>query len=112
MPALLKRNLLILLALRAIAAPVALPPSTPSISQHQFFVVRMRCWPFQRLQRFSASSKLLQLYSGKNRVPSGEEAWLLMCWPLRPASLAHLAAPISRASTDLATDRLAVCLRC
>jgi hypothetical protein len=109
--ALLKKSLLILLVLRAIAAPVTLPTSTPSNSRHPLFVVRMCCWPFQRLQRFSASSKLLQLYSGKNRVPSGEGAWLLLCWP-RAASRAHLAAPISRASTDPATERLAVCLRC
>lgn len=111
MPAILRRTLVVLLALRAVAAPVVLP-TPPILSHHEFFVVRMRCWPLQQLQRFSASSKLLLLYTGKNRISSGDKPWLLACWPLCPVSQTLLAAPVSRASTALATNRLAVCLRC
>lgn len=112
MPALLTRTLVILLVLRAVAAPVALHPSTASPSPHQSFVIRMRCWPFQRLQRFSASSGLLQGCSGKNRLLSGEGSRLLNFWPPRPAPDPYLAVPIPRAPGDVATNRLAVCLRC
>ena len=113
MSALLKRTLVILLALRAVAAPVALCPSnSPSSSQHRFYVVRMRCWPPQRLQRFSASSKLLQLCIGKNRLGFSEGRRYLTLRSPVPASHPRPAAPAPNAFRDSATIRLSVCLRC
>ena len=112
MPTLLKRTLVILLALRAIAAPVVLRPSTPTPSQGQCFVIRMRSWPHQRLQRFSATSKLLQLRVGKNRATFVEGCRLLTFCPLRPASCPHVAAPVPGTPENSAMNRLAVCLRC
>lgn len=111
-PAILRRTLVVLLALRAVAAPVVSRPAPSTLSHHQFLVVRMRCWPYQQLGRFSSSSKLLRLYSGKNRVPSSDEQGLLEHPPLHPASQTILTPLVSRALASLTTARLSVCRRC
>jgi hypothetical protein len=111
-PVLLTRTLVLLLALRAVAAPVVLCPSAPPSSHQRFFEIRMRCWPPQRLQRFSSSSKLLQLYTGKNRVTSGETGRFLKRCLLRFTPQPPLPVLVPEASPDVATERLAVCLRC
>ena len=111
-PVLLTRILVLLLAVRAIAAPVALCPSFVPPSGHRFFVIHMRCWPPQRLQRFSSSSKLLQLCTGKNRVTSSCGCCLLTLWPQRPASKPPFSLLVPEAPGDTPTNRLSVCLRC
>lgn len=103
---------MVLLALRAVAAPVVSQPAPFTLSHHRFLVVRMRCWPYQQLQRFSSSSKLLQLYSGKNRVSSEGVHGLLAYSPLHPASQTVLALAVARATVAPATNRLSVCLLC
>jgi hypothetical protein len=110
--ALLKRTLVILLALRALAAPVGLCPSTPVPSHHRFFAFRMRCWPPQQLQRFSSSSKLLELCTGKSKVTSGAQGRFVTFWRLTPPPQRPSSVPVLEASRDVSTDRSAVCLRC
>ncbi len=112
MPAILRRTLVVLLALRAVAAPVVSRPASCSLSHHQFLVVRMRCWPYQPSQRFSSSSMLQRLYSGKNRGPSENAHGLRPYPPLHPASQTVLALAVDRAPVATATNRLSVCLRC
>jgi hypothetical protein len=111
-PVLLTRILVLLLAVRAIAAPVALRPSFGAASEHRFFVIHMRCWPPQQLQRFSSSSKLLQLCTGKNKVTSAGGCSLLTLWPQRPASKTPLSLLVPEVPGDTPTNRLTVCLRC
>jgi hypothetical protein len=72
----------------------------------------MRCWPPQRLQRFSSSSKLLQLFTGKNKLTSAGECPILTLRPQRPASKPPFSLLVPEAPGDTPTNRLAVCLRC
>jgi hypothetical protein len=110
-PALLTRTVVLFLALRAIAAPIALPTSSPSSFHHRGFVVRMRCWPPQRFQRFSSTSKLLQLCSGKNKVTSVDHGRFLTLGHVR-STYRPLSLLVPETFRDVATDRLADCLRC
>jgi hypothetical protein len=111
-PSILKWTLVILLVLRAVAAPVGLRPANSHSSHHRSYVIRMRCWPPQRLQRFSATSKLLRLCVGKNKVASRETHRFLTRRPPVSASHSRLASPNPNAFRVWATNRLTVCLRC
>jgi hypothetical protein len=70
----LSRVLVLLLAFRAVLAPLSYRPSSASEShRHNSLVMSIRWWPPQRLQRFSSNSKLLRLFRGKTEVvPDGE----------------------------------------
>jgi hypothetical protein len=82
-PALMTRVVVSVLVARVIAAPVALRPNTDGSLPHSVLVIRRVCtWPPQRLERFSRSSKLLQLSRGKNGAVS-EDA----CLPREPRAL-------------------------
>ncbi len=61
------RTLVLVLCLRAILAPFTYRPARTEPFARYSLVMRARWWPPQRLQRYSASSKLLRLYQGKNR---------------------------------------------
>lgn len=108
MLALLKRSLMILLVLRAIVAPVTLHPSSSCL--RPTVMVRMRCWPPQRLQRFSGASKLLQLCVGKNRPAPDVGPRPADAWPLRAAPGTDLAA--RGFGMPATTARSSACLRC
>ena len=106
----LTRTLVFLLALRAIAAPVAVRPSQISPGHRSWLEVRARCWPPQRLARFSSSSKLLQLMKGKDKVaslPSGRfVAFGVFVTPLRFALSSPALGNLRSLSADRASDRL------
>lgn len=68
MIALLRRTIVAPLIVRTIAAPIALRPAADGPSPDYAPTVRVCSWPAQRLQRFSARSKLLRLFQGKNRA--------------------------------------------
>ena len=106
----LKRTLVVLLALRAIAAPVTLRPATHSVKES--VVIRMRCWPPQQLQRFSARSKLLQLCPGKNSLIASEEYPVPVGCPALTALHSCLAVSAPNALSGQTGHRSGVCLRC
>jgi hypothetical protein len=74
-PVSLTRVLVILLAFRAVIAPLTYRPASSNPSHRNGIVLSVRWWPPQRLQRFSGSSKLLRLFRGKkkNEVVPDEE---------------------------------------
>ncbi len=89
MPGLMTRAVMMLLIVRAIAAPVALRPKTAGYAYVHGLALRVCAWPQQRLQRFSASSKLLQLRQGRNRVVadhSDRPPGFRSVWSARPRS--------------------------
>lgn len=106
----LKQTLVILLALRVIAAPITLRPATPSVKQS--VVIRMRCWPPQQLQRFSARSKLLQLCLGKNPLIASEEFPVPVGCPALTALHSYLAVSAPDALSGQTGHRSGVYLRC
>ena len=72
-PVSLTRVLVLLLAFRAVIAPLTYRPANSNPSHRNGIVLSVRWWPPQRLQRFSGTSKLLRLFRGKNEVvPDGE----------------------------------------
>lgn len=109
------RVIVTLLVARAIAAPLAaLRLNTDDATFHSILVVRrVYAWPQQRLERFSPSSKLLELFQGKNK-PVSEDAGLL--WESRPLRTTFLSSIIashaSGASGDRAASRSTERLRC
>jgi hypothetical protein len=111
-PVLILRALLLLLVARFIAAPVTLRPTAPDSHQHSFLIFRICSWPPQRLQRFSSSSKLLQLLQGKNKV--GPESVTRWSWlqssspPPEPLFVFFAVPPLLVGSASRAT----LCLRC
>jgi hypothetical protein len=66
--ALVTRAIVALLVVRALAAPISFRPQAGCHFRRCVFVARVCNWPPQRLERFSHSSKLLQLFRGKNRA--------------------------------------------
>lgn len=108
----LMRILVLLLAFRAIIAPLTFRPTKADSSHHSSLVMRVRWWPPQRLQRFSATSKLLQLFRGKNAIVcdgEGRPRGLLARWP----SPQHpLGAPVASVSRPLPAVPLTTILRC
>ena len=75
-PVSLTRVLVLLLAFRAVIAPLTYRPANSNPSHRNGIVISVRWWPHQRLQRFSGSSKLLRLFRGKNEVLPDEEVRL------------------------------------
>ena len=63
---LVTRAIVALLVARALAAPISIRPQAGLPFRHCVLVARVCNWPPQRLERFSHSSKLLQLFQGKN----------------------------------------------
>jgi hypothetical protein len=110
-PVTLARTLVLVLAFRMVGAPLSPRPSKAVPVPHSFYVMRVRCWPPQRLQRFSSNSKLLRLLQGKDKpMPEGAGRLLslLALWssPQHPLSLDL------ETSRGLAPGRFTDCLRC
>jgi hypothetical protein len=80
------RILVLLLAFRAVIAPMTYRPANSNPTHRNGIVLSVRWWPPQRLQRFSSSSKLLRLFRGKKEVVPDGEGWLSRV-------LAHWSAP-------------------
>jgi hypothetical protein len=101
-----------LLIVRAVAAPIAMRPRVVDAGScvRHVLVLRICSWPPQRLQRFSARSKLLELRQGRNRLASGlkrrppgfRTAWSSLTSP--PPS--HAPAGLRGMSAILPTGRL------
>jgi hypothetical protein len=95
-----------------VAAPVAVRTVKARASHQSSLVIRRSAWPAQRLQRFSSSSKLLQLREGKNKFTTGDHARFMgLLSPLSPA-LVTASTRFASPCRDLPPDRLAFCLRC
>ena len=106
----LKRLLVVVLALRVVAAPVGLRPAGGHSSPHQSFTVRARHWLPQRLER--SSSGQLQFCAGRNSITSAGWRSLLTHLPMPSASSLRLARLVTGVCAAAQQDRLAVCLRC
>jgi hypothetical protein len=82
LPVALVRILILLLILRVVAAPLTIRPGK---SGHNSTVVRrVSSWPLQRLQRFSSTSHLLELFEGRNkagREGEGRRLSVRSLWP-------------------------------
>jgi hypothetical protein len=112
MPVSFTRVLVLLLAFRAVVAPFTYRPSASDRSHRHTLTMGIRWWPPQRLQRFSGSSKLLQLFQGKNRVASDEDGRLpgvLARWPSPQSMPGALALCVFQ---PLPAGELITCLRC
>ena len=97
-PVTLTRTLILLLAFRVVGAPLSPRPGKAHPLQHSFYVMRVRSWPPQRLQRYSSNSKLLQLLQGKDKpVPEGAGRLL--------SDFALWSSPQHSLSLDLETSR-------
>jgi hypothetical protein len=111
-PVSLTRVLVLLLAFRAVLAPLTYRPANANPTHRNGIVLSVRWWPPQRLQRFSGTSKLLRLFRGKNEVVPDEEVRLqtiVARWfsaRLRPVVIA------SCLSSPLHAARLTTVLRC
>ncbi len=64
----LVRPLVFLLVVRAIIAPYTVRSLKTGPMYHPRVVMSVRTWPPQRLERFSATSKVLKLFKGKDKV--------------------------------------------
>jgi hypothetical protein len=104
--------LLLLLAFRVVIAPLTYRPAAADPHHRYNLVLRTRWWPPQRLQRFSRTSKLLQLFQGKSRLASeaeGKRAGLLALWPSPRSCLGAVVLCVSHA---LPAGPLTTVLRC
>jgi hypothetical protein len=111
-PISLTRLLVLLLAFRAVIAPLTYRPANSNPSHRNGIVLSVRQWPPQRLQRFSGTSKLLRLFRGKNEVVPDVEVRLqkvVSRW-FSPRLLPCLIAPCL--SSSLRAVRLTTFLRC
>jgi hypothetical protein len=110
-PVSLTRVLVLLLAFRAVIAPLTYRPAQSNPSHRNGIVISVRWWPPQRLQRFSGSSKLLRLFRGKNEVVPDEEVGLeqiIARW-FAARLLPVVASPLS---SSFRAMRLTTFLRC
>src|SRR5262249_54274010 len=113
LPVRLTRLLVIMLALRAAASPVVVAKHSLHHSHIFTLTLRARSWPPQRFQRFSSSSKLLQLYRGRGKPTSQSDAGLLVSRaPVPPPSEEHINACNTESSRSEAIDRSALRPRC
>lgn len=112
MPIVWTRALVLVLALRAALAPFTYRPSDPDPLHRSSLVMRTRWWPPQRLQRFSGSSKLLQLFQGKNRLTADAEGRLVSRRGV-PKSRVGLSRPTARLDAPkFSIGRMSIVLLC
>ena len=110
-PVKLTRILIFLLAFRVVAAPVSFHSTKACLPLRSYVVMRTRCWPPQRLQRFSAASKLLQLFQGRDKTTPAVPDSRLCLRTLTPADR-HSLSFDSHTSPDSAQGRPTDHLRC
>jgi len=111
-PVSLTRVLVLLLAFRAVIAPLTYRPANSNPSHRNGIVLSVRWWPAQRLQRFSGSSKLLRLFRGRNEVVPDEEVRLQKIVARWFAARLHPALIAPCLSSPLRAARLTTFLRC
>jgi hypothetical protein len=110
----LSRVLVLLLAFRAVIAPLSYrPPGAHQAHRYHALVMSIRWWPPQRLQRFSSNSKLLRLFRGKTEVvPDGESRRQRpVCWS-STSRFGRLGARFGGLLDVLPLARLTTFLRC
>lgn len=77
-PTVIIRALVLLLVVRAVCAPLTVRPTKSGHLYRARVVVSVRtCWPQQRLERFSSTSKLLKLFQGKDKSDADDTGRLL-----------------------------------
>jgi hypothetical protein len=111
-PVTLTRVLVLLLAFRAVIAPLTYRPANSNPSHRNGIVMSVRWWPPQRLQRFSGSSKLLRLFRGRNEVAPDAEVRLQRVVARWFSPRPHPALLVASISSSLRSVRLTTFLRC
>lgn len=107
------KSLVLLLILRAVFAPLTVRAAKSGQLYRARVVVSMRhCWPQQRLERFSSTSKVLKLFQGKHKTQTDGDGQRLTYRSLWFSPESHLTPSLAENVRPFCLDRSAACPRC
>lgn len=112
-PTAILRALVLLLIVRAVCAPLTVRPTKLGHLYRARVVVSVRtCWPPQRFERFSSTSKLLKLFQGKDKSEVEDAGRLLSGRPFSSPLTAVLGPHLLESVRTFVLDRAANSPRC
>ncbi len=106
------RTLILVLALRAILAPLTFGTTCHHPTNHNALVMRLRHWPPQRLQRLTVSSHLLELFRGKGRAAYGNKDRLALVAARTTFRNASFSPSVARTFRDRSFSPSTTSMRC